>query len=250
MRILHLSDLHYRSNARDNARANEAVAAALDQWRMGDAVAVTGDVTDDGKPAQYAQALVGLRPLRERAPLFMVVPGNHDYGRLGNFYQPAARRRFVGFARDLGVNFGEVRNHDCPNSTYPHGAPDVALVAVDSCARTRTPFDFARGRVGPWQRWRLRLRLDRLRAEGFRPVVLLHHHPFVDDWAMRLEDAAAFRDAVAGRAALVLYGHTHAAEDRQWPGPESGAPAQTLFRAASAACNRGAEALRVHVVAR
>jgi diadenosine tetraphosphatase ApaH/serine/threonine PP2A family protein phosphatase len=40
-------------------------------------------------------------------------------------------------------------------------------------------------------------------------VVYLHHHPFLDDPFMALDDAEALLDVLAYRADVVLFGHAH-----------------------------------------
>lgn len=238
-RVLHLSDLHYHKREEDNVRADAAVAAAQEVYCEGDVVVVSGDVTDDGGPEQYARALAALRPLRALAPL-VVVPGNHDYGFLGNLYSRKAHARFTAFARALGVDYAEIALQPTAED------PGLVVVTVDSCIRSFSPFDFARGRVGFWQRRRLRKRLDVIRARGWRSVVVLHHHPFYRNWTMRLEDAAAFLNVVDGRADLVCFGHTHEMDDERWPAAQTDKPALTLLRAAAAARNEGAKALRIY----
>jgi 3',5'-cyclic AMP phosphodiesterase CpdA len=239
-RIIHFSDTHWRSCAADNHHANQAAEAVVQMLRPGDAVVLTGDVTDDGKVEQYAHALAALRPIADLATAFMVVPGNHDFGPLGNFYERAAAKRFTAFARELHADNATLTRGACPD------APGLGFIAVDSCIRSLSPFDFARGRVGVWQRRKLGKRLDLLRARQFSSVVVLHHHPFYRNWTMRLEDAAKFLNVVDGKADLVLFGHTHEVDDERWPAEQTNHPARTLLKAAAAACNRGAEAIRIY----
>lgn len=233
-RIIHLSDLHCRSKQADNVKSMAACRVALSMLQPGDAVVVTGDVTDDGNAEQYAAAYRALQPIAQAADGFMCVPGNHSYGRLGNFYDRAAAKRWVAFAKALGSDAG-LRVFGDQHSR-------AGLFAVDSCKRTYTPFDFSRGNVGPWQRWRLRQLLDRWN-DSLSPVVVLHHHPLCSEFAMRLEDASKFMGVVLGRSDLVLFGHTHEAFSLDWP---AGHDVRTRLRCAPATCVDGPDAIQVY----
>jgi len=83
IRIAQLSDTHFLEPgaepeggfAYDTAAAFEAVLADLEAQPGFDAVVVTGDVADHGRPEQYRIAFEALQRLP--APV-MVTPGNHD----------------------------------------------------------------------------------------------------------------------------------------------------------------------------
>ncbi|WP_328856296.1 metallophosphoesterase [Williamsia herbipolensis] len=74
--VAHISDLHFSGEADHRARV-EAVLGHISARADGiDALVVTGDITDDGSPAQYEEAAAVLRgvPL----PTTLLIPGNHD----------------------------------------------------------------------------------------------------------------------------------------------------------------------------
>lgn len=91
-RIAHLSDLHVvgerygfriecgRSGPRGNERLKQVLAqlAALHAKNPLDAILITGDMTDAGRSAEWAEFLDALAPHPQLAERVFVVPGNHD----------------------------------------------------------------------------------------------------------------------------------------------------------------------------
>jgi 3',5'-cyclic AMP phosphodiesterase CpdA len=198
-RIWHVSDLHERSDPEHNRTVRDKLAA-IPFDPAGDLLIVTGDLTDDGKEAQYAEALEHLRPFAGRV---VICPGNHDYGPMGNLYERAAVARFDKLRAALGA----------------HKALDgggVRVLALDTCLRTASPFDFARGRVGWWQGKRIGWFCAACHRAGVHSVIAMHHTPFIPppnpaDWAwcVRLADADRLFKVAEGNASLVLVGHEH-----------------------------------------
>ena len=91
-RIAHLSDLHTvgerygfriesgRSGPRGNERLKQTFAqlAALHAQDPLDAILITGDMTDAGRSAEWAEFLDALAPFPQLVELVLVLPGNHD----------------------------------------------------------------------------------------------------------------------------------------------------------------------------
>jgi predicted phosphodiesterase len=91
-RIAHLSDLHtvgerygFRiESGRAGARGNERLLrlfARLDAIHAAeplDAVVVTGDITDAGRSAEWAEFFAALAPYPRLADSLLILPGNHD----------------------------------------------------------------------------------------------------------------------------------------------------------------------------
>ncbi|GHF24946.1 hypothetical protein GCM10017786_68840 [Amycolatopsis deserti] len=73
--LAHLSDLHLDGGSRNADRAARVVRHLRDLPRPVDAVLVTGDLTDHGDPAEYAEFADLLESLP--SPVFHC-PGNHD----------------------------------------------------------------------------------------------------------------------------------------------------------------------------
>jgi 3',5'-cyclic AMP phosphodiesterase CpdA len=71
----HLSDLHIDGGSRNSARTAQAVAYLAGLPAPVDAVLVTGDLTEAGRPVDYAMVLDLVAPLT--VPV-LFCPGNHD----------------------------------------------------------------------------------------------------------------------------------------------------------------------------
>lgn len=158
MLIAHLSDLHIRPYGVPAARVVEtnmmveralAVIAALDP--RPDAVVVSGDVTECGRPEEYRMAA---KLLRRLAPMpVYLVPGNHD--RRENFR--AGLAEFPGVTAD--PDFVQYAVEDLP----------VRLVMLDSVVPEAGHGLLCEKRLAF---------LDRtLAAQPERPTMLVLHHP-------------------------------------------------------------------------
>ncbi|GEM34582.1 3',5'-cyclic adenosine monophosphate phosphodiesterase CpdA [Nocardia neocaledoniensis NBRC 108232] len=69
-----LSDTHFDLTPRNTERVERVMAYLADLPRRPDVILVTGDITDSGKPEQYAEARLALRA---DIPVCLL-PGNHD----------------------------------------------------------------------------------------------------------------------------------------------------------------------------
>ncbi|MFD3744402.1 metallophosphoesterase [Nocardia sp. NPDC058633] len=69
-----LSDTHFDLSARNTERVEAVMGYLAELPRRPDVILVTGDITDSGKPEQYAQARLALQA---DIPVYLL-PGNHD----------------------------------------------------------------------------------------------------------------------------------------------------------------------------
>lgn len=228
LKFLVLSDLHINAN---DAITNTAGFTNLDTSRMLKRVKalykehiliVTGDIVDNqlGAPwnvVEFNKAYDLLSPFAGRIYL---CPGNHDFGVLGNAFEPVSpmsfdhilAKRLVAsptaltpwsFIGDNGVNFAYV------------GASGfvVNLYALDTNKETISVHDFARGMVGGKQLGELNTRwLLPPKMPNEVRIVFFHHHPFLGDWKMELEDADKLRKVLAGKVDVACFGHNHSQE--------------------------------------
>ncbi|MFE8643946.1 phosphodiesterase [Sphingomonas sp. NCPPB 2930] len=217
--LVQLTDLHIREPGRlayrriDTAAYLRATLAAVGRLvQPPDAVVVTGDLTDFGRPAEYAYLRELLAPLP--MPVYLM-PGNHDdrANLRAGFPDHAylGTGRFIQYTADIG---------------------DLRLVALDSV----TP--------GHGHGTLCEARLDwleaTLEASRGRPVVVaLHHPPFATlighmDRQGLLEGAARFEAIVARHPNVerIIAGHVHRAVDARFGGTiacTSPAPAHAVF---------------------
>lgn len=238
MRILHVSDLHLRCDPKHNAIVADKLAWVSTEMGAGDVLVVTGDITDDGRVEQYANALQLLSPFAGR---IVVVPGNHDFGLLGNFYDRECQKRFA-----------KLRHALCADTPWMFRVDGIAvgeIIVLDSCMRTGSIVDFAQGQIGRWNLWKLKRKLDAMRAARAISVVALHHNPFYTDWFCRLNDAKKFFETVLGRADIVLMGHEHKYRHTWYPSGLPEEQAQTEFWAADALKYERTEILKIPLLA-
>lgn len=223
MYLIIAADLHLRSSASKNRRvasrlkAIRAYCDRLDKKKEPWHLCIAGDVVDDGLEAQYAQARKLLAPFKHQLSM---VPGNHDEGPLGNFYDRAAEDRFV----DLALRISATEDPDCFLHLY------------DTNLHTANVLDFAQGYVTPSTLRALMCVSPRTIDRPSPPrVVLMHHTPFERDWFLRLQNAQDFLNATMGRVDLVICGHSHKLFVYDYPG--NGRPTRTLYIQAPALCN-------------
>ncbi len=203
-RILGYLSWRRRRHAVHRPEILEAMVADL-RKQTPDHIAISGDLTQLGLPAECRQARDWLERLGS-ADHVTVVPGNHDQ------YVDAPWNQTLGLWHDYMAS-------DPGQPTFGNGSQlfpsvrvrtTVAFIGVSSVYPC-PPF-LATGRVGAAQRQALEQALRWTRDQGFWRVVLIHHPPLPNSykWRKRLEDAAEttqiLRDA---GAELVLHGHTH-----------------------------------------
>lgn len=194
--IAQITDLHLRPSgltcyrvSDTNMRAERAVKALLALEPRPDAVVVTGDLTDNNDPREYAQA----RRMLSKLPMpVYLLPGNHDQsdGMKAAFSDyPGIRDTVSGkiyYAADIG---------------------SLRLIALDSNVPGKP-----HGHLGQEQLdW-----LSRTLSESDKPTILAIHHPpcltgipHMD--GIGLADGEALADVVRPHAHVerIICGHVH-----------------------------------------
>ena len=194
--IAHISDLHFPCTPQP---LQDALRRAL-RDASPTLVAVSGDLTQRARKAQFVQAQQFLKSLPH--PI-LVIPGNHDVPLYDLF-----RRFFLKSAR--------FQNYICADPTPIYHDHSLCVVGVDSTrAFTLDPYGFWKN--GSLSAAQLQLMKEKFKlAEAGALKVLVMHHPLVNPWN------AGSRDTVRGRmriintleqigVELVLSGHLHMA---------------------------------------
>jgi 3',5'-cyclic AMP phosphodiesterase CpdA len=207
MLIAQISDTHILSPGSDLPAAALradclARCVAAINGESPDAVILTGDTVQHGRPDEYAWLRELLAPLQ--APLYMV-PGNRD--------DNEAMRSAFGDARFLP--------RTGPFLHYAVEDFDTRLVAIDSTLAGERKGRFCEQR----QAWLE----DTLAAQPERPTLLFIHHPPFDvgdhyvGGYRRPEEAAALQSIVARHAQVIglLCGHVHWPVSRDWAGTQA-----------------------------
>ena len=135
-RVIHISDLHTHEK-NDNKVIEDSIAWLTIEAKPEDTVIVTGDVTDDGTPGQYAKALGLLLPLAAAGVRMVICKGNHDQGKMGCAYSKESDLEFKAFVGALGAR-----------GVDPYGP--IAVLNIDTCIKSWWWGDFAQGRLGAW----------------------------------------------------------------------------------------------------
>lgn len=186
--LVHLSDLHF---GRTDARVLEALAAAVRDARP-DLVAVSGDLTQRARAAQFAAARAFLESLPRPQ---IVVPGNHDvplYDLPRRLLAPLGRyARYI--SPDLEPAFQDdllaVVGLNSVRAGLFHGGGRLNVMQVDRAAR-------------------------RLRSAGRKLKIVVTHHPFDlpaghDESHLVGRSAMAMARLARAGADLFLAGHLH-----------------------------------------
>ncbi len=195
MRLVQVSDIHFGGENR------EAVEAAIDRiaGAAPDLVVVAGDLTLDGKAAEFDAAAAWLARLPWPR---LVVPGNHDTPFVG---PGELLERFTRPWRRFSDRFGE-----------PDGAawraPGITLASLNTARAAQARWNWSKGAVS---RGQIRRVTDALRAAPVGDLrVVVCHHPLMEilggPMTARVRGGvdAANRFVEAG-ADLILSGHIH-----------------------------------------
>lgn len=207
-----LGYLSWRLRRRRRHRSEVLAALVSDVLAMApDQIAITGDLTQIGLPAEFGEARRWLEDLGPPSQV-MVVPGNHEA------YAPAAWEVSFGRWAPYLASDPPGPGADDPDAVFPSlRIRGMAAFVGLSTARASSPL-LAVGRVGKEQLHRLERILAETRRQGLFRVVLLHHPPLPGAvrWRKRLTDAGALRGVLAREGVeLVLHGHAHRASVAQ-----------------------------------
>lgn len=207
MKFIHLSDLHIHTHSSDNTDVSSMLKFVSKNY-PDHRLIVTGDIADDGAPAQFENAYNLLQPFMGK---IFICPGNHDFGAAGNFYSHERALRFDEILAKQLNQGGTFKGDSTPVvNVLKDGGTEIMLIALDSNLETQHPFDFACGEIGESQIKSLKTILSTTSNPNMVKVLFFHHHPFiVNDPFMELKDARALASAIYNRIDLLLFGHKH-----------------------------------------
>jgi 3',5'-cyclic AMP phosphodiesterase CpdA len=188
-----------------------------------DHIAVTGDLTHLGLPAEFKKARQWLQELGSPSQV-TVVPGNHDA------YVKLIRHQTMDHWTDYMISDtprkGDQKKDD-RDSIFPsmriRGC--IAIIGL-STARPSAPH-LATGSIGTNQLQNLEAILAQTAQKQLYRIVLIHHPPAPGtvSWRKRLTDAAELRSLLAQYGAeLILHGHAHRTLYNHLPAPAGNIP--------------------------
>jgi len=236
----------WRLHRRTNHRKEVLSGLLQDLQRLEtDHIAITGDLTHLGRPAEFSKTQKLLDRLGSPSKV-SVVPGNHDAYIATNWMQTYAR-----WAPYMTSDSDYRDNVDLsdPAAYFPmlRIRGQTALIGV-STARPSAPF-FATGKVGQLQMQKFENLLTETARRGLFRAVLIHHPPVpgVVSWRKRLTDAGNFRAVIKRRGAeLILHGHVHRRSKTQLQTPGGSAPVISVPAVSSMGRTPGGRA-RFHI---
>ena len=192
-RILHISDIHFGC---ENKAAVDAVLqiARTEPFEL---VAVTGDITQFGKPEEFAAARAFVAAL---PPKRLLTPGNHDvpYATPERLYAPFAR---------YSKSFGQ------PWASALEG-PDLSARAFNSSRGAQARINWSKGAVRESQARRLAVSLKSSPKGALK--LALCHHPLMEvtggPMTGRVRGGVKAASILAdGGVDAILTGHVHTA---------------------------------------
>lgn len=227
-RVAHISDVHllesrHRSRAaRDKLRLSilslgrtldaddvrRRFVSALRRARTADHLVISGDLTEDGAPAQFEVLAEVLAESPWSPEQVTIVPGNHDA-----YHRPDA------WLMALEGPMADYRRTSAPGAVAE--LPAVTIVAVATTIDQH--WMRAAGRVGHAQRARIADVVSLAQRRGHPAIVAMHHPPM--PWGLRLGFIEGLLDVDDVSALLqnhknayVLAGHIHRAGDHRFRG--------------------------------
>ena len=220
MKFVHVSDLHFHTNASDNTEVTAALQAITEKL-PDHYLIVTGDISDDGHAKQFENARAALEPFSREGRVF-IAPGNHDFGAVGNFFSRERAERFDEMLSGPLERGGTFTGDATPVVNVVKDDTDqVMLIALDTNLETDHPFDFACGAVGPDQLAALNTVLHgptptNCPTPTMTKLLFFHHHPFVHhNPFVELQDASDLMRTIYAKVDLLLFGHMHASFKRE-----------------------------------
>jgi len=264
MKIIHLSDTHVGrdSNAWRLQLLLDDIASLGDPADY--LILHTGDLNDQGSLQQMQQSRAMLDPMVAKGWRILLCPGNHDCGDTWHVDPQWAvhfRDHFSSFI------FGKAPKQ------YPVLTllPGCALIGLDSNQAEMSLWQrwFAQGHLGQEQITALNTLLDQPELRQRKVVVYLHHHPFLDAFAVRpglvdgnffahllgwntrrfrrLKDAYSLMQTLRDRADVLLFGHQHYGLDYSAEGQHYGI-ALALDGSSSTATQMDTDRMRYRVI--
>jgi hypothetical protein len=158
-------------------------------------------------------ALKVLAPFKDKV---WIAPGNHDYGILGFIYSEHRAKNFDGL---LGGELG-ISHQFFPKVPFSKLIDDgngnkVLMIGLNSCLKTSSWLDIAKGEIGDEQRIRLERILIEPENQNIPKIVFLHHIPHrrANGLGMSLKDYSELMSIVRDKVNALTFGHEGKMED-------------------------------------
>jgi len=197
-----------------------------------DHIAITGDLTQLGLPAEFEKARAWLQNLGTPEQV-TVIPGNHDMYVKTIWHQSFALWLDYMFSDRKDIPPGSVTSLD---EVFPTLRVRNRIALIGICTARPSAPHLATGSIGAEQFKKLEIILKQLSGQHLFRIILIHHPPIsgIVNWRRRLTDAH-FLQALLERygAELVLFGHAHKAAHGDLATPAGLIPAMGVPSASS-----------------
>lgn len=209
--LIQLSDLHI-GNPKKEDRNTKTIFSWIAKSYPTVPVLITGDLTDSATVGQYKSTRVLLKKLAKTNPV-LVVPGNHDYALNGVILRTGSWQEWTKY---LGTPFGWGSDYT------PWMRPEFEPTGIDGVGVWKDgplvyfgvdsgdPEDeqvTARGWISSELAQSLAASLKIY--QGKTRVVMVHHHPFMHGFFMKMKGSSRFLAALRNNCELLLFGHKH-----------------------------------------
>jgi 3',5'-cyclic AMP phosphodiesterase CpdA len=198
-----------------------------------DHIAVTGDLTHLSLSAEFKKARRWLQSLGSPSQV-TVIPGNHDAYVNTDWHETMAH--WTEYMLSDASRDDDHRTEDM-DRIFPSLRIRGRIAIIGVCTAQPSAPHLAVGRIGATQLHRLEKILSQSARRKYFRVVLIHHPPAPGtvSWRKRLTDAPALQSLLARYGSeLILYGHTHRANQSYLKTPSGsvaamGAPSITAL---------------------
>lgn len=179
-------------------------------------ILITGDITDNGSEEEYKEAVKLLMPLKKEGFILKIVPGNHDYGPMGNIYTDESQELFKKYILKKLLELKIPANLKGLRGMYPliDEIDNVVYIALDSVIDKDDKFlHFASGQMGREQLNILAEELDKYIKTDKVRVAYFHHHPVERRSFLAMDDAKEVMGILSNVVDFVCFGHKHKEEE-------------------------------------
>lgn len=213
-KIIHLSELLVRKDIKKKNSNYDDLKCLVDNIILQASpatdyiIVITGNLVDGARRQNCGAVLDQLDKLKKKGFVVLVVPGNHDYGFMGNIYNEKLVDRFNKFF------FAEKQEIEFPMLNI---IDNIAFIGLDTTEGIRDGdsfLHFASGELGEKQLMALDniLNTYEVKTSTYK-VVYMHHSPVLEDFVSALTDVKKLRSILGySNIDIMLFGHSHVFE--------------------------------------
>ena len=234
MKIIHLSDLHYRkSESKKTKSLVEHILNHYSEEKEKPLIIITGDLVESPKSERMEGCFNHLNLLKDAGHDILICPGNHDVKntRVINLLLKKYNVHGATYSSKAPIEFNNVFSPLLPKKSWdlPDGQNDLLhfprinkygnyyFIGLNSNNKE----DYPTGTIGTEQLEQLQSQIKRIKSESSdnKIIVYLHHNIFwfdpgiiktkIDGNWLRLTDRYDLRHILKDQVDAVMFGHFH-----------------------------------------